>query len=58
MLGIRYSDYYECCGITSYMEQGTIEEICEAIGKPDIAIKYAEVLFSGIKDHYYSALQH
>jgi len=56
MLGLRYSDYYECGGITSYMEQGTIEEICEAIGKPDIAIRYAQVLFSGIQDHYYSAL--
>ena len=56
MLGIRYSDYYECGGITSYMEQGTIEEICEAIDKPDIAIRYAEVLFRGIQDHYYSAL--
>lgn len=56
MLGIRYSNHFECGGITSYMEQGTIEEICEAIEKPDIAIRYAEVLFSGIQDHYYSAL--
>lgn len=56
MLGIRYQGYYECGGITSYMEQGTIDEICEAIEKPDIAIRYAEVLFNGVQDHYYSAL--
>lgn len=56
MLGIRYDDYFECGGVTSHMEQGTIDEICHAIEKPDIAIRYAQVLFGGIQDHYYSAL--
>lgn len=56
MLGIRYSGYFECCGFTSYMEQGKIDEILEVIERPDIAIRYTEVIFNGIQEHYYSAL--
>lgn len=56
MLGVRCRDCYECSGLTTYMEDGTIDEICEAIEKPDIAIRYAQVLFNGLQDHYYSAL--
>ena len=56
MLGVRCSKGFECLGITAYMEDGTIDEICDAIEKPDIAIRYTEVLFNGLQDHYYSAL--
>ena len=56
MLGVKCRDCFECLGITIYMEQGTVEEICEAIEKPDIAIRYIEVLFDGLQHHYYSAL--
>ena len=56
MLGVRCRKGFECLGITAYMEDGTIDEICDAIEKPDIAIRYTEVLFNGLQDHYYSAL--
>ena len=56
MLGIKCRDVYDCTGTTSYMEQGTLDEIYDAINKPDIAIRYLEVLFRGLQDHYFSAL--
>ena len=56
MLGIKCRDVYDCTGMTSYMEQGTLDEIYDAINKPDIAIRYLEVLFRGLQDHYFSAL--
>ena len=56
MVGIKCRDVFDCTGITTYMEQGTLDEIYDAINKPDIAIRYLEVLFRGLQDHYYSAL--
>lgn len=31
MLGVRCRDCFECLGVTTYMEHGTIDEICDAI---------------------------
>lgn len=54
--GIRCRDCFECLGITTNIGHGTLDEIFEMIGKPDIAIRYIEVLFDGLQHHYYSAL--
>lgn len=56
MFGVRCRDCFQCSGLTTCLKHGTLDEIDGAIDNPDLAISYAEVIFSGLEKHYYSAL--